>query len=61
MLHQSVSFDKGVAVAVDNKTDGTSVTGPMDVFNYLNTIAGLHGVGRVDLVENRFVGIKSRG
>ena len=34
---------------------------PLDVYLYLNKIGGAHGVGRVDVVENRFVGIKSRG
>ena len=35
--------------------------GPVELLSRLNTIAGEHGVGRVDLVENRFVGMKSRG
>ena len=39
----------------------TDVSGPVPVFEYLNELAGAHGVGRVDVVENRFVGIKSRG
>ena len=34
---------------------------PTDLISELNTRAGKHGVGRVDLVENRFVGMKSRG
>eukprot|EP00808_Paulinella_micropora_P012760 g20373.t1 len=34
---------------------------PFEAYNYLNKIAGKHGVGRADLVENRFVGLKSRG
>jgi argininosuccinate synthase len=34
---------------------------PVDLLTNLNEIAGLHGVGRIDIVENRFVGIKSRG
>jgi argininosuccinate synthase len=36
-------------------------TDPVELFNYLNKVAGIHGIGRVDMVENRFVGIKSRG
>ena len=35
--------------------------GPFALLDRLNKIAGAHGVGRVDLVENRFVGMKSRG
>ena len=31
------------------------------MFHYLNEIGGQHGVGRIDIVENRFVGMKSRG
>jgi argininosuccinate synthase len=34
---------------------------PLDLFLFLNEIAGRHGIGRIDMVENRFVGIKSRG
>jgi argininosuccinate synthase len=40
--------------------DGTSYS-PAAVVTHLNKIAGKHGIGRVDLVENRFVGMKSRG
>lgn len=41
--------------------DGTKITDPLDLFLYCNKIAGKHGVGRIDIVENHFVGIKSRG
>ena len=34
---------------------------PAEVMRTLNALAGKHGVGRVDIVENRFVGMKSRG
>lgn len=37
------------------------ITDPLELFLYLNQIGGQHGVGRVDVVENRFVGMKSRG
>jgi len=37
------------------------LTDPLEIFLYLNRVGGAHGVGRVDVVENRFVGIKSRG
>ena len=46
---------------VVNHDDGTTKTEPLDLFLYLNELAGKHGVGRIDIVENRFVGIKSRG
>jgi len=48
-------FEQGAPTAVD----GESMSG-IDLINHLNTLAGNHGVGRVDHVENRLVGIKSR-
>ena len=56
-----LTFDKGLPVRVVNTDDGTDISDPLDLFLYLNKIGGAHGVGRVDVVENRFVGIKSRG
>lgn len=51
-----ISFEEGVPAAVD----GTSL-GPVELLSSLNRIGGMHGVGRADLVENRLVGMKSRG
>jgi argininosuccinate synthase len=51
-----LSFEQGDAVAVD----GVKLT-PAQILSHLNQVAGAHGVGRLDLVENRFVGMKSRG
>eukprot|EP00752_Nemacystus_decipiens_P002814 g2625.t1 len=56
-----IEFAKGVPVKVTNKTDGTVKEKPLELFCYLNDVAGRNGVGRIDIVENRFVGIKSRG
>mmetsp|Transcript_21633 Transcript_21633/g.45516 ORF Transcript_21633/g.45516 Transcript_21633/m.45516 type:complete len:421 (-) Transcript_21633:102-1364(-) len=56
-----VEFVKGVPVKLTNKTDGTVKTDPLELFLYANEIAGRNGIGRIDIVENRFVGIKSRG
>ncbi|VEU34504.1 unnamed protein product [Pseudo-nitzschia multistriata] len=56
-----IEFDKGIPVKITNKSDGTVKTDPLDIFLYCNMIAGKHGIGRIDIVENRFVGIKSRG
>ena len=56
-----IEFAKGIPVKITNKTDGTEKTDPLDIFLYCNMIAGKHGIGRIDIVENRFVGIKSRG
>lgn len=59
----AVTFEAGIPTLVENITEGhtKSVSNQLDAFLYLNEVAGKHGVGRVDVVENRFVGIKSRG
>ena len=51
-----LEFASGDCVAVNEKT-----MNPAEVMRTLNALAGKHGVGRVDIVENRFVGMKSRG
>jgi argininosuccinate synthase len=51
-----VDFEKGVPVAVDGKR-----LPPAKLLARLNALGGKHGIGRVDLVENRYVGMKSRG
>eukprot|EP00535_Pseudo-nitzschia_heimii_P003109 CAMPEP_0197173544 /NCGR_PEP_ID=MMETSP1423-20130617/433_1 /TAXON_ID=476441 /ORGANISM="Pseudo-nitzschia heimii, Strain UNC1101" /LENGTH=418 /DNA_ID=CAMNT_0042622371 /DNA_START=60 /DNA_END=1316 /DNA_ORIENTATION=+ len=56
-----IEFVKGVPVKITNKTDGTVKDDPLEIFLYCNMVAGKHGIGRIDIVENRFVGIKSRG
>uniref|UniRef100_A0AAX7UXB8 Argininosuccinate synthase n=1 Tax=Astatotilapia calliptera TaxID=8154 RepID=A0AAX7UXB8_ASTCA len=56
-----IEFKKGVPVKVTNMNDGISKNTALDVFSYLNEIGGKHGVGRIDIVENRFIGMKSRG
>jgi len=55
-----IEFVKGVPVKLTNKTDGTVKTDPLELFMYANEIAGANAIGRIDIVENRFVGIKSR-
>lgn len=42
-------------VQVTNKTDGTEKNKPLDLFCYLNEVAGRNGIGRIDIVENRCV------
>jgi argininosuccinate synthase len=54
--HVELEFVKGDCVAVNGK----KMT-PLQVMKFLNKLGGKHGVGRVDMVENRFVGMKSRG
>jgi argininosuccinate synthase len=51
-----IGFEAGIPVSVNGET-----LSPVKLVETLNEIAGRNGVGRVDLVENRFVGIKSRG
>jgi argininosuccinate synthase len=52
----TVTFDKGNPVAVDGRA-----LDPVPLLNHLNRIGGRNGVGRIDIVENRFIGMKSRG
>jgi len=52
----TISFDKGIPVAVNGKK-----LGALDMVKTLNTIGGRNGIGQIDVVENRFVGMKSRG
>ncbi len=59
--HISITFKDGIPVNVTNKDDGTVHSDPLELFTYLNKIGGANGIGLLDMVENRFVGIKSRG
>jgi len=52
----TLGFERGVPVSLNGEK-----LGPVEMVETLNRIAGAHGVGRLDLVENRLVGIKSRG
>lgn len=52
----TLKFEKGYPVALDGEA-----MGPVQILERLNDLGGAHGVGRVDLVENRLVGMKSRG
>ncbi|MFP6757538.1 MAG: argininosuccinate synthase [Alphaproteobacteria bacterium] len=51
-----IGFKAGDPVAVDGET-----LGPADLLARLNTLAGTNGIGRIDIVESRYVGMKSRG
>jgi len=52
----NISFESGVPVAVNGDKQS-----PFEVVSWLNEIGGRNGIGRIDMVENRFVGMKSRG
>src|SRR5712671_1470573 len=54
--HVEISFEHGEPVAINGRR-----LGPVTLLESLNKLGGEHGIGRVDLVENRFVGMKSRG
>ena len=66
----SITFKKGIPVSLLIHPEGTEavaskegkeVTDPVEIFLTLNALARKHGSGRIDIVENRFIGVKSRG
>jgi argininosuccinate synthase len=57
----AIAFADGVPTRVVNLDDGTIVEAPLALFQYLNELGRANGIGRIDMVENRFVGVKSRG
>ncbi|MDP8255627.1 MAG: argininosuccinate synthase [Candidatus Alcyoniella australis] len=56
-----IEFDHGDPVKLSVPADGRSWDDPVELFIELDKLAGANGVGRVDMVENRFVGLKNRG
>ena len=56
-----IEFEKGIPIKVSNLNDKKEVSGSLKLFQYLNKLGGENGIGRIDIIENRFVGIKSRG
>lgn len=57
----ALTFQNGIPIKVENYEDGNIKTAPLELFTYLNQLGAENGIGRLDMVENRFVGIKSRG
>jgi len=55
-LYVEIDFKEGVPKRIDG-----AAYGPVELMTHLNKVAGQHGVGRLDMVENRLVGVKSRG
>ncbi|MBF0344075.1 MAG: argininosuccinate synthase [Nitrospirae bacterium] len=55
-VYTEITYEEGNPVQIDGQARS-----PYEILNALNTIGGENGVGRVDIVENRYVGIKSRG
>ena len=56
-----IHFKDGIPIKVINKEEGIVKQGSLTLFNYLNKLGSINGIGVIDLVENRFIGIKSRG
>ena len=52
----TIGFERGIPTAIDGET-----LDPVELLMRLNSLGGKHGVGRIDVVENRFLGMKSRG
>ena len=52
----TIGFEKGIPVSIDGQKMSA-----LDLLNKVNHLGGIHGIGRIDIVENRFVGMKSRG
>jgi len=55
----TIEFEKGIPIKVKN--ENKEISGGLELFEYLNKLGYEHGIGRIDIVENRYVGIKSRG
>ncbi|KAF9785255.1 argininosuccinate synthetase [Thelephora terrestris] len=58
----AIEFKQGLPVKLTVLSDGNKTfTDSVDVFDVLNALGRKHGIGRIDIVENRFIGVKSRG
>lgn len=60
--HLMIEFEKGIPISINHLDKGVVVNqSPLAILTCLNELGSMHGIGRVDIVENRFVGMKSRG
>ena len=59
--HLEIHFKDGLPVKVINRKEKIMHDKPLPLYLYLNKVGGENGIGLLDMVENRFVGIKSRG
>lgn len=57
----TIVFKGGIPVRVINSLDREDVTGSVEILDYLNRVGGKHSIGRIDIIEDRFIGMKSRG
>ena len=53
-----IHFRRGLPVRVVNPAQGKDISDPLEMFVHLNQVGGTHGVGRIDIVENRFIGTR---
>lgn len=53
-----ITFKKGHPTNVKSFKDGKIFNVPLAIIEYLNEIGGAHGIGRIDIVENRYIGVK---
>lgn len=53
-----ISFKKGHPTNVKSLKDGKIFNVPLAIIEYLNEVGGAHGIGRIDIVENRYIGVK---
>jgi argininosuccinate synthase len=57
----TIEFKHGLPVKVTGESGFKTVTDSVEIFMALNALGRKHGIGRIDIVENRFIGVKSRG
>ncbi|XP_001603273.3 argininosuccinate synthase [Nasonia vitripennis] len=60
-LDVEIYFGKGYPTFVENLHTHQVYKSPLAIIEFLNNVGGEHGIGRIDIVENRFIGLKSRG
>lgn len=53
-----IGFKKGHPITAKSLKDGKSFNVPLAIIEYLNEVGGAHGIGRIDIVENRYIGVK---
>ncbi|PBC27168.1 Argininosuccinate synthase [Apis cerana cerana] len=56
-----IKFEQGYPSSVKQLKNNETFLTPLKIMQYLNEVGNLHGIGRIDIVENRFIGLKSRG
>ena len=57
----AIHFENGLPTSVEDLASSRVYETPLEMLKFLNDIGGTYGIGRIDIVENRFVGLKSRG